>query len=445
MTALWLLVGLAIGAGCAWLVLRGREALAVARLEGELERERATAAERLDALRKADEHVMARFKELSGEALQQSSHQLLALAKQQLATVTTEAKGDLASRQKAVEELLKPIRESLGKVDGQLQKLESERARTQGALSQQLRSLAESQDKLRGETTALVAALRQPQARGRWGELQLRRVVEMAGMLNHCDFTEQATVRADGGALRPDLIVNMPGGKHVVVDAKAPLTAFLDAYEARDEETRKQKLQTHARLLRDHVRKLSAKAYWDQFETAPDFVFLFLPGEHFYSAALEADPTLLEEAVNQSVLIATPTTLIALLRAVAYGWQQERVAENARAISELGRELHGRIGVLGGHVQKVGRALGTAVNAYNEAVGSLEGRVLPAARKFSEHGAVSAERELPEVTPVDKAPRLVQAVEVTEAGTVEPFDDDTEPARDAVIRALDRRSAAADG
>jgi DNA recombination protein RmuC len=302
-----------------------------------------------------------------------------------------------------------PIHDALARMDAQLQRLERDRQQARGALDEQLRLLADAQRRLGGETRALVAALRQPQTRGRWGELQLRRVVELAGMTAHCDFVEQASVDTGDGLLRPDLVVQLPGGKQVIVDAKAPLHAFLNAYEADDETTRTQQLAAHARLLREHVRRLSAKAYWDQFETAPDFVFLFLPGEHFYAAALEADPSLLEEGARQSVLIATPTTLIALLRAVAYGWQQERVAQDARAVAQLGRELHRRLETFAEHLQRVGARLRGAVGAYNDAVGSFEHRVLPGARRLAEHGVVPAERELAALERVDPTVRELAA------------------------------------
>ena len=312
-----------------------------------------------------------------------------------------------------------PIHDALARMDAQLQRLERDRQQARGALDEQLRALVAGQERLRGETGALVAALRQPQTRGRWGELQLRRVVELAGMTAHCDFVEQPTVTNDDGAtLRPDLIVRLPGGTQVIVDAKAPLHAFLNAYEASDETTRTQQLAAHARLLREHVRRLSAKAYWDQFATAPDFVFLFLPGEHFYGAALEADPSLLEEGARQSVLIATPTTLIALLRAVAYGWQQERVAQDARAVAQLGRELHRRLETFSEHLARVGTRLRGAVGAYNDAVGSYEHRVLPGARKLAEHGVVSTERELAALEQVDLTAReLAAAREPRRPGT----------------------------
>jgi DNA recombination protein RmuC len=281
-----------------------------------------------------------------------------------------------------------PVHDALARMDAKLREIERERAHARGALDEQLRALG-------SQTRALTAALRQPHTRGRWGELQLRRVVELAGMTAHCDFFEQTSLATDdGGLLRPDLIVRLPGERQVIVDAKAPLHAFLDAYEAHDERTRTTALAAHARLLREHVRRLSAKAYWDRLETAPDFVLLFLPGEHFWSAALEADPSLLEEGARQNVLVATPTTLIALLRAVAYGWQQERVAEDARAVAQLGRDLHRRLETFAEHLQRVGRGLQTAVRAYDGAVGSFEQRVLPGARRLAQHGVVSADREL---------------------------------------------------
>jgi DNA recombination protein RmuC len=289
-----------------------------------------------------------------------------------------------------------PIHDALARMDAQLNRLERDRLHARGALDEQLRSLAAGQERL-------VTALRQPHTRGRWGELQLRRVVELAGMTAHCDFVEQPT--ADGGALRPDLIVQLPGGRQVVVDAKAPLHAFLDAHEAIDETTRTRQLAAHARLLREHVQRLSAKAYWDQFPDAPDFVFLFLPGEHFHGAALEADPRLLEDSARRNVLLATPTTLIALLRAVACGWQQERVADDARAIAQLGRELHRRLETFSEHLQRVGARLRGAVGAYNDAVGSFEHRVLPGARRLAEHGVVPAGRELAAPAPVEAVAR----------------------------------------
>jgi len=408
----WLIVGIVIGLGVALVALRPRlaEAQALRSERDGLALEAARLEERLDAEREMAED---RFRSLSAEALKQNNEQFLALARQALGSYQTEARGELERREKAVAQLVAPIAEQLGRVDTRLERLDRDRVRTSSMLQEQLRGMLDAQERLRGETGALVAALRKPQARGRWGEMQLRNVVEMAGMVGYCDFAEQVTVYDEERALRPDLIVNMPGGKQVVVDAKAPLQAFLDAYEAGDDAERERHLREHARLLRDHIRKLSARSYWSQFRDAPDFVLLFLPGEHFYNAALEADPSLIQQGVDQQVLIATPTTLIALLRAVHFGWQQEKVAENAREISELGRELHTRIASVADHVQKLGKRLGGAVDAYNATVGSLETRVLVSARRFAEHGVVGHDKEIAPLEPVDRVPRAPQAPELT--------------------------------
>jgi DNA recombination protein RmuC len=423
MTPVWLLIGLVIGAAAAALAARARiRSLAtlaeraaeldreLVRARAELERERALSEQRLATLKEAQDQLSASFKALSAEALQASMNQLAELARAQLKAAQAEAKGDLDKRRRAVEELVAPLKEQLGRVDAQLVRLDQERRESRGRLESQLRTLAETGERLRTETGALVTALRKPQTRGQWGQMQLRNVVELAGMVRYCDFSEQFSLRGEA-ALRPDLIVRMPGGKHVVVDAKAPLQGVLDAYQARDEEERERHLQAHARLLRKHVKALADKAYWEQLDSAPDFVVMFLPGEHLYGAALEADPALLEDAMAQRVLIATPTTLLAILRAVAYGWQQERVTESAQAISELGRELHARLVRLASMLSTLGTRLNSTVRAFNETVGSYEARVLPAARRFADHGAVSKGRELPEVEQVTVSARSVHAPE----------------------------------
>src|SRR5947209_860037 len=370
MQAIWFVVGVLAGAGAAALLLSPR----LVRAHADLRHERAQAEERLAAVRDAQQQMSASFKALSAEALQSSMSQLTELARAQLLTTQAEAKGDLDKRQNAVEQLVAPLKEQLGRVDAQLLRLDQERRESRGRLEAQLRTLTETGEKLRTETGALVTALRKPNTRGQWGQMQLRNVVELAGMVRHCDFVEQSSLTSEDSTLRPDLIVNMPGGKHVVVDAKAPLQGVLDAYEAADDEQRDEHLRDHARLLRKHVKSLAEKAYWEGLDSAPDFVVMFLPGETLYGAALEADPALLEDAMAQRVLIATPTTLLALLRAVAYGWQQERVAESAQAVSDLGRELHGRIVKLSSLLATLGSRLNSAVRAYNETVGASEAR-----------------------------------------------------------------------
>jgi DNA recombination protein RmuC len=405
--AIWLLIGLLIGAAAATLVLRGR-----------LRHERELAQERLRTASDAQARLSETFKALSSEALQSSMTQLTEMARAQLQTAQAQASGELEKRQQAVEQLVAPIKEQLGRVDSQLLSLDRERRESRGRLEAQLKTLAETGDKLRTETGALVTALRKPNARGQWGQMQLRNVVELAGMVRHCDFVEQSSFGGEDSVLRPDLVVRMPGRKRVVVDAKAPLQGVLDAYEARDEEERERHLQAHARLLRKHVKALADKAYWSGLDAAPDFVVMFLPGEHLYGAALEADPSLIEDAMARRVLIATPTTLLAMLRAVAYGWQQERVAESAQAISELGRDLHGRLGKLSTLLSTLGKRLNSTVAAYNETVGSYEARVLPGARRFAEHGAVAEDRELPQLEQVSLSARTVHVSEQEEGKTV---------------------------
>jgi DNA recombination protein RmuC len=425
MNALWLALGVIIGAGVLAAALRPRlRALAVeaaragelerdlVRVRSDLEHERERATERLATISDAQERLSASFKALSAEALQSSMSQLTELARAQLRTTQTEVKGDLDKRQQAVEQLVGPLKEQLGRVDSQLVRLDQERRESRGRLEAQLRTLTETGDRLRTETGALVTALRKPNARGQWGQMQLRNVVESAGMLRHCDFTEQSSFAGDEATLRPDMVVNLPGGKHVIVDAKSPLQGVLDAYQARDDAEREGHLRDHARLLRKHVKSLADKAYWAGMDSTPDMVVMFLPGESLLSAALEADSALLEDAMAQRVLIATPTTLLALLHSVAYGWQQERVAESAQEISDLGRELHTRLAKLSTLLAKLGTRLNSTVTAYNDAIGSYEARVLPGARRFADHGAVAEGTELPELEPVTVSARSVHAAEL---------------------------------
>lgn len=354
----------------------------VAALRAELDVER----------RSFDEKVLNAVKAASTDAFNANNATFLELAE-------TKLQGHVA-----------PLKESLEKVDGHVRALERAREQAFGALRQELVGVREGQERLRTATGSLVTALRAPHVRGRWGEVQLRRVVEAAGMLERCDFVTQASTRDDEGALlRPDLIVKLPGGKHVVIDAKVPLAAYLDACEAQDEDARARFLGDHARQVRDHVARLAAKAYWRQFAPAPDFVIMFLPDENFLRAAQELDAALGEDAWASGVVPASPTNLFTLLRTVAAAWQQETVAESARDIHELGSELYERLGTMARHVAKLGRSLEGAVGAYNETVGSLEGRVLVTARKFEQHGIAG---ELPELPPLDRQPRPLQAVEL---------------------------------
>ena len=373
-----------------------------------LRSERRSAAEQLGLLDRAEKQLRDSFQALSAQALHQNNESFLQLARASLGELHQSATVDLEKRQQAIDELVKPVLESLGQVDAKLQAVEKERHGHYRELATQLRASAQAQEGLRTETANLVKALRAPSVRGRWGELQLKRVVEMAGMLENCDFREQETVRTDEGSLRPDLIVQLPGGKQVVVDAKAPMEAYLDALEATDEGDRETKLKEHARQVRTHMAKLASKGYWEALPQAPEFIVMFLPGETFFSAALQHDPSLIEFGVDQRVIPASPTTLIALLRAVAYGWQQEVLAENAQVISQLGRTLYERLVTLAGHFENLRKGLDKAVDAYNSAIGSLESRVLAPARRLRELG-VSSSEELPRAEPVERATRTLQA------------------------------------
>jgi len=358
-------------------------------------------------LRWRKQETESAFKALSADALARNNQAFLDLARATLAQTQEAARGDLEMRQQAIVELVTPVRNSLDKVDSKIQELEKARAGAYAALQEQVRGLAETETQLRAETGKLVTALRTPGVRGRWGEIQLRRVVEMAGMLDHCDFVTQTSVASEEGRLRPDLLVRLPAGKIIVVDAKTPLDGYLQAIEAPDEQTRKARLADHARQVRVHLTALGRKSYWEQFEHAPEFAVLFLPGECFFSAALESDPSLIEFGVGQNIVLATPTTLIALLRAVAYGWRQENLAQNAAEISALGKELFKRLSDMGDHLNKVGKGLERAVEAYNAAVGSLEARVMVTARKFAELKTAPLGAQIAELEPVEKSVRTL--------------------------------------
>jgi DNA recombination protein RmuC len=387
-----------------------------AELRVALQRTEREGQEKLILLENIQKQWEDKFKVISSEALSLTNKSFLELANATLEKFQETAQKDLSNRQQAISDLVKPVTESLQTVDHKIIELEKSRMSAYAVLKHQVNELLVSQKQLKTETSNLVNALKSPGVRGRWGEMQLRRVVEMAGMISYCDFEEQVYTSEDNVKLRPDLIINLPGDKKIVVDAKAPLSAYLEALEAKDEETRLEKLKEHARQVRTHIRALAKRSYYEQFQPAPEFVILFLPGETFFSAALEQDPSLIEAGVEDRIILATPTTLIALLRAVAYGWRHEHLAQNSKEISELGREIHKRLSDMAEHFARLGKNLGGAVQSYNQAMGSLEHRVLSSARKFKELGAVSEASEIVDLDPLDHIPRELQAPELKKVG-----------------------------
>jgi DNA recombination protein RmuC len=383
-----------------------------AELETVLEKERTATEEKIELLEKAEARLSDTFHALSAKAMKNSQVSFLELAKATLAKDQEKAKGELEQRKQEVQQIVGPIQESLERYDRHVQEMERVREKAYGGLSQQVQSLFTSQQQLHKETANLVKALRTPQVRGRWGELTLRRVAELAGMLKYCDFFEQESRETAQGRMRPDMVVRLPNDKQIVVDSKAPLLAFLEALEAQTEKERTDKLVLHSNHIQSHMNNLSLKSYWEQFQPTPEFVVLFIPGENFFSSALEHNPGLIEEGVAKGVILATPTTLISLLKAVAFGWRQETMAKNAEIISTLGKELYERIGTMAEHLDKLGRQIDKCVSTYNQAMGSFERRVLVSARRFNDLGITKRDgEELSYINPVEKTTRQISPLE----------------------------------
>ena len=403
------LAGLLIGAGIVYIWLQhqlSEKRQQLAALEVRHVSDQKNAEEKLALLEQARDQLKESFQALSSEALSKNNESFLNLAKTTLEKYQEGAKGDLDKRQEAINKTVEPVGIALKTFNERVEKIEERRTQTDASLKQQLQQLAESQVQLSKTTGSLVQALRAPQVRGQWGEMQLRRTVEMAGMINYCDFEEQASVEtSDGQRQRPDMIIRLPNERVVVVDSKVPLAAYLDALQSEDPDHQKERMVAHARHIRDHIKALSAKSYWTQFENTPEFVVLFIPNETIFSAALEQDPQLIEQGVLNKVILATPTTLIALLKAIAYGWQQEAIAREAKEIAALGKELYERVSVVTGHFTKLGKSLDQSVGCYNKAVSSLESRLLVTAKKFDALDSASPDA-LPEPSLIEKQPSL---------------------------------------
>lgn len=402
-----LAAGLVLGALIAWLILRGQKRQLehdVRLLETRIKDQEALQLERDSAYEVATTRLATAFSELSNQSLKANSETFLRLAEQNLGAQQERAKRDLGEREQAVENLVKPIRDALQQSQRQISELEKSRSEAYGNISSQLESMQVGQQSLAQETQNLVNALRRPEVRGRWGEITLKRLVELAGMVEHCDFQEQVHTSAEDKVIRPDMIVRMPNERELVVDVKTPLDAYLEAAEAKDDAQRDLGLKRHARNVREHIRALSRKSYWDQFPQSPEFVILFIPGDQFLSAALNEDPDLIESALSQKIILATPTSFVALLKAVAYGWRQLALADNAEEIRKLAGDLYGRLSTFVSHLNKVGKQLGSSVDNYNRAMGSLERKVLPGARKFVELG-IHPKKEIEKIESIEALPR----------------------------------------
>ena len=421
-----LAAGLLLGGLIVWLVFRARQQRqqeTVAALGDRIKDQEALQVERNSAFEAATSRLATAFSDLANKSLKSNSENFLRLAEQNLGAQQERAKRELGDREQAVENLVKPIRDALQQSQAQIAALEKSRSEAYGGIKSQLETMQINQKSLTQETHNLVNALRRPEVRGRWGEITLRRLVELAGMVEHCDFQEQVHTTSDEKTIRPDMIVRMPDQRELVVDVKTPLDAYLEAIEATDDAQHKLALERHTRNVRDHIRKLASKTYWEQFSKSPEFVILFIPGDQFLSAALNEDPDLIEYALSQQIILATPTSFVALLKAVAYGWRQLALADNAEEIRRLAEDLYGRLTTFASHMNKVGKQLASSVENYNRAVGSLERKVLPGARKFVELG-IRPKKEIEQVEPLESLPRTM----------VEPGKDSDDDAGDKTLQ-----------